>query len=432
MNDHHLYRTVRSIGRSLGRMTLAGLLLGMASLPAGAQQKFNDWGWPEPDEKISAKSVTWLKEKGWWPIGVAFQGPWSGQNTLNVVMNREGLLAKRGIESKFQTFGAGPDINEAVASGRFHVGHGGNFPFTSLLDKKVPVKVLAVLTPNIKHAVVVPLNSPAKALKDFKGSNPPAVIGIVTGSSAEFFFTQAAEVHGLAIGKDVVLKNMPIADQLTMPQGVAAVVPWEPAASQVMVGLKTGREIDSIFPYNFYEGNFYVRQEMIDNVPDVVQAIMDAHVEADLWVRRHPEKAVEYLLEEPMIRGFGRELLAQQTLFYNIYYKPTAEYPFVEFWGQENERIANWLHQRNRIQTPLKAKDYAQAFDVRFIDKTYGKLGWAIPKTPPFLPAGWKGKIGKVPYPDYDNVNTLKAPQPWPAKGDLVKPWSFAGKTHQP
>ena len=40
---------------------------------------------------------------------------------------------------------------------------------------------------------------------------------------------------------------------------------------------KNGRIIDSIFPYNMYEGNFYVRQELIDNVPDVVQAFADAH-----------------------------------------------------------------------------------------------------------------------------------------------------------
>jgi len=39
--------------------------------------------------------------------------------------------------------------------------------------------------------------------------------------------------------------------------------------------------------------------------------------------------------------------------------------------------------------------------------KTFEKLGWAIPKEPPFIPAGWKGDPAKPPYPDYIHaINT--------------------------
>ena len=102
---------------------------------------------------------------------VAFQPPWSGQNTINIVMDRQGLLAKRGIEAKWQGFPSGPAINEVMVSARAQVGNGGNFPFTSLLDKKVPVKAIAILSPNLLHATVVPLDSPIKSLKDFKGGD---------------------------------------------------------------------------------------------------------------------------------------------------------------------------------------------------------------------------------------------------------------------
>ena len=68
-----------------------------ATSPAAAQG-FTDWGWPQPYEKVSAKSVDWLKQKGWWPLGFGWQGPFSGQNTINVVMDKAGLLEKRGIE----------------------------------------------------------------------------------------------------------------------------------------------------------------------------------------------------------------------------------------------------------------------------------------------------------------------------------------------
>jgi sulfonate transport system substrate-binding protein len=405
-------------------------LVAMAG-PAAAQS-FTDWGWPQPYEKVSDKSIAWLKEKGWWPIGVGWQGPFSGQNTINVVMDKAGLLEKRGLEAKFQTFASGPDVNEAVASARIQVGNGGNFPFTSLLDRGVPVRAIAVVAPNLKHSTVVPEDSQIKSLADFKGSNPPATIGIVTGSSAEFYFTQAAEVIGLQIGKDVILKNMPPGEQLLMAKGIGAVVPWEPSVTIITEDRKAGKEVDTIFPYNFYEGMFYVRQELIDNVPDVVQAISDAFMEATLWIRLNPDKAADFLAAEPMLKVYGKPLLLQQTQLYNNLYKPTYSFPFAKLWGEENARIAKWLKDRNRLTKTLTAKDYEDSFDVRFMTKTYEKLGWTVPTRAPFLPANWSGHIGQLPYPAYANVTTLKTPQAWPEAGDLTKPWVFDGKTYKP
>lgn len=415
--------------RILAAAAFAALIGGV--VPAAAQS-FTDWGWPQPYEKVSDKSVAWLKQKGWWPLGFGWQGPFSGQNTINVVMDKAGLLEKRGLETKFQVFAAGPDVNEAVASARIQVGNGGNFPFTSLLDRGVPVKAIAVVAPNLKHSTVVPLDSPIKKLADFKGSNPPATIGIVTGSSAEFYFTQAAEVVGLKIGKDVILKNMPPGEQLLMAKGIGGVVPWEPSVTILTDIRKTGREVDTIFPYNFYEGRFYVRQELIDNVPDVVQAISDAFMEATLWIRLHPDKAADFLAAEPMLKVYGKDLLLQQTELYNNLYKPTYSFPFAKLWGEEDARIAKWLKERNRLTKALTAQDYEASFDTSFMTKTYAKLGWTVPKQPPFIPANWPGKIGQLPYPPYANAITLKAPQAWPEHGDLTRAWTYNGKTYQP
>lgn len=83
----------------LGAMAAAGLG-GSAFLPsqASAQNAPTAWGWPQPYNRVSDKSIAWLKEKGWWPLGVGWQAPWSGQNTVMAVMDRQGLLNKRGIE----------------------------------------------------------------------------------------------------------------------------------------------------------------------------------------------------------------------------------------------------------------------------------------------------------------------------------------------
>lgn len=408
---------------------LVGIFLASS---AAAQQKFTEWGWPQPYEKVSDKSVEWLKSKGWWPVQVAFQAPWSGQNTTNIVMDRQGMLKSRGVDAKWQAFPSGPAINETIVSAKFQVGNGGNFPFTSLLDKNIPVKAIAILSPNLLHALVVPPDSPLKSIRDLKGSNPPATIGIVTGSSAEFYFQMAMQVNGIQVGKDVILKNTPPGEQMALPKGIAGVVPWDPTPTMMVEERKNGRIIDSIFPYNMYEGQFYLRSEIVENAPDVVQAFSDAFAEATLWIRLNPEKAADLMAEDPSLKNFSKAILLQQIRAYNNLYKPTHIYPHAAFWGAVNETIFKWLHGQNRITRPLAAKDFADAVDARYMDRTFAKLGWAVPKQPPFLPAGWKGDPGKPPFPEYMHAINTKTPQAFPEKGDLVKAWSFGGKSFAP
>lgn len=414
------------------RQMLAAVLALLVALPAVAQQKFTEWGWPTPYERVSDKSVKWLQDKGWWPVQVAYQAPWSGQNTVNIVMDRQGLLKARGVETKYQAFPSGPAINETIVSARFQVGNGGNFPFTSLLDKSIPVKAIAILSPNLLHALVVPPDSKLKSIKDLKGSNPPATIGLVTGSSAEFYFQKAMEVNGIVPGKDVILKNMPPGEQMALPKGIDGVVPWDPVPTMMVQERKNGRIIDSIFPYNMYEGQFYLRTEIIENAPDVAQAFSDAFAEATLWIRLNPDKAAELKSQDAMLKNFSREILLQQVKAYSNLYKPTHIYPHARFWGAVNESIFKWLYEQKRLTRPLTAKDFEAAVDERFMKKTFEKLGWAIPRQPPFIPAGWTGDPGKQPYPEYIHAINTQQPQAFPEKGDLVKAWSFGGKTYTP
>jgi ABC-type nitrate/sulfonate/bicarbonate transport system substrate-binding protein len=412
---------------------LAIALLSSVSMVSMAQNttKFNDYGWPEgATEQVSAKSVAWLKEKGWWPLQIAFQPPWSGQNTVNLVMDKKGLLSKRGIESKLQAFSSGPAINEVIISGRFQFGNGGNFPFTSLIDKNVPVKTIAVINTNLTHAVLVPLDSKINSFKDFKGSNPPATIGIVTGSSAEFYIQAAAKANGIEIGKDIILKNMPPGEQMAMPKGIDAVVPWDPTPTIMVKERKNAKIISDIFPYNIYAGTFYVRQEVIDNAPDVVQAFTDAIAEATLWIRKNPNAAVAVMKEDPNLKNYSNEILLEQILAYNLLFKPNYIYPIANFWGSANEPIYSWLYDNKRIQKKLTGKDFANAVDARFMDKTFEKLGWATITKPPFLPASWSAPLDKTPYPTYMNPLNTKTPQVFPEKGDLTRDWSFDGKTY--
>ena len=410
----------------------ASAALSLPTLSSGQTTTYTDWGWPTPYAKVSDKSVAWLKEKGWWPVQVAFQAPWSGQNTVNIVMDRMGLMGLRGVDAKWTAFASGPAINEVLISGRYQVGSGGNFPFTTLVDRKIPVKAIAIESPNLLHALVVPNDSPIKSIKDLKGSNPPATIGLVTGSSAEFYFQMSAQINGLEIGKDVILKNMPPGEQMAMPRGLTGVVSWDPTPTMMVEERKNGRIVDTIFPYNIYEGQFYLRSELIENAPDVAQAFSDAFAEATLWIRLNPEKAAALKGEDPNLKNYSKEILLQQVRAYSNLYKPTSIFPLAEFYGQVNEPIFKWLYEAKRITRPLTGADFAAAVDDRFMRNTFAKLGWAVPKTAPFLPPGWAGKANQPPYPEYMHALNAKQPQAFPEAGDLVKAWQFNGKVYQP
>lgn len=421
------------------RSFIAGLTLAsIASLtgaPAAAQN-FNASGWPQPYERVSDKSIAWLKEKGWWPMNVAYQPPWSGQNAIFAAMNQQKLLQARGLEANFQTFPSGPALNEVFVSGRAQVGNGGNFPLNTLIDRNVPVRAIAIMSPGLRHQVIVPNDSPLKSITDMRGGNPatgqPWTIGIATGSSAEFYLQLSLAANKLVIGKDVQFRNMPPPEQALLPKGIDAVVPWDFTNSLIINERKTGRPIDVHYPYVMYLGVTYVRQELVDNVPDVVQALADAIVEAQLWIRANPDRAVEALLEDPNLRLQPRTLLAQQIAEYNNHFKPTYLYPHTDFWFRENQGTVNWLYENKRMRTPLTEKEFAAVFRPEFVGKSFEKLGWAIPKEPPFIPRGWTGKVGQPPYPEYLTFLNMRQPQAFPEPGDLTKPWTYRGQTYRP
>jgi sulfonate transport system substrate-binding protein len=393
---------------------------------------FTDWGWPQPYERISDRSVKWLQDRGWWPLPVVKQPVYSGPNATWYAMDHLGLLAKRGVEAKFSTLLTGPAVIEAFVSGKIAVGHSGNLPFITMVEHSVPVVGFAVEAPNTKIALVVPTDSKLQRFSDLKGREKPAGIALIVGGASHFYFGLAAQRHGLTQGKDYILQNMGNAEMATMPKGVDALIPWEPHRTLMTKIRKLGREIDVVFPYNFIMGYSFFRRELQDNAPDVAQALVDAYIEAQLWIRRNPSPALELVKSIRELEGFPPELLAQQLATYNNLYKPTGYFLYDDFWSAENIRLADWLKDNNVTRRRLSREDLSKNHASRYQEQTYKRLGWRVPSQPPWIPKGWSGKIGTIPYPEYLQQDNLQQPQAWPEPGDLVAPWSFGGRMYQP
>lgn len=167
---------------------LASMLL-LLTAACGSESSLGDQGdseaetgWPLEYQTVSQESIDYLKSKDWWPLPVGTQPGFSSEPVWQPL----NLAQRRGLEIETTYFASGPEINEAAASGRVAVGFEGNFPMTSLIAQNLPVQVIGVLNPNLRHATLVPNDSPIEAAEDLKEVDRP-VIGVVSGSSGEFY-----------------------------------------------------------------------------------------------------------------------------------------------------------------------------------------------------------------------------------------------------
>ncbi|HVC33269.1 MAG TPA: ABC transporter substrate-binding protein [Chloroflexota bacterium] len=392
--------------------------------------QFTSWGWPLPYEPVSARSIDWLQQRTWWPLGIGYQHLASGQNAVFAMLTTYRLMDQRRLQAFFTTHISGAELEQVFVAGRVQVAVIGGLPLDLMIERGVPVVSVAIVTPNLKIGTVVPSSSTLQRLSQLKGSM--RAIGVELNSVALAYLAIAASMNGLTLNQDVFTQGMSVDEQATLPPTVAAVVPWEPTVSLVVDQRRTGRTIDVAFPYQFTNEHVVVRQELVDNVPDVVQALVDCYQEAVLLTRLRPQQATGILATDPRLTKYSVPLLMDQTFAYNNLYRPTFTYPFAEFWATENASVTNLLALSGHLTQPIDASTWQKFVTSRFMDQTFARLGWRVPSRPTWIPNNWTGTVGQPPYPPYDTVDSLHTPQPWPTPADLVRPWQFARTTYYP
>jgi sulfonate transport system substrate-binding protein len=217
-----------------------------------------------------------------------------------------------------------------------------------------------------------------------------------------------------------------------MPKGLTGIVHFDPWVVFQLDIQKNAKEIDNIFPYNLFETDFWVRDELIQNVPDVVQALTDTYVESVLWSRLKHDDSINITLKDPSYKFFTKEMVYTISSVWVEKYKPTWMYVHKDFWTKEGVRVADWLHQRGRFREKITKEKLISFYESKFMDETFMRVGWAAPEKPTWLPKNWAGEAGKIPYPEYYNITNLKKPLPFPEKSDLRKAWYFNGQWFNP
>lgn len=414
-------------------------IAGATLLPHVAQAQepqFTEWGWPQPYTPVAPKSVEWLKSKGWWPLKVAWNPLWSDGNVLIFIMRKYGLLQKRGIEVDFPQILTAGLMNEAFVPGNLQIAQAGSLGLLRVIDLKVPTAAVACY-PGQRQAFLVPLDSPLKnSLSELKGQSVlkrPAVVGVTIGSTNHLGLLIAAKTLGLKEGEDFIVKNLGPGDILTMPKGIDVTGIWEPNVLMMTDQLKNARVLEPIDRYEIHNGYSYVRGELETGAPDVIQAYTDALVEARLIARLRPDSIVSEMIADPSQRGRDVKLVRSDAEIHVFNPKPTINYPFENakgFWTDLEIFQAGVMYDAGILKRKYTSADMASVMRPRYLAKTFEKLGWNVPKTPPFLPADWSGTVGKPPYPPYGLM--FMGRQEFPGPGDLAKNWRFAGKTYAP
>ena len=398
--------------------------------PVAPPAVFTPWGWPLPYRSVAGSAIAWLQGHGWWPIGLGYQPLWSGQNAVMLTLQSRRLLEQRGLQAMILPFASGVALEQAFVAGQLQVASLGTVSAALLLDRGAPVQSVLIQTPNLKVGIVVPRSSPLARIGDLRGSGQR--IGVQLDSRAYAYLLASAAANGLSINRDFFPVGMDLESQQTLPSNVAGVATWEPILSFLTDNSNTGRLIDRIYPYLFVGDHLIVRRELIEAVPEVVQALVDAYEEAVLIIRLDPTETVQVLTRQPHLDVYSQPFLRQQTVAYTTLYKPTFTYPFLDFWSTGCAQVAALLVQNGLISRPIDQAAWMGFLEPRFVASTFNHLGWAIPSRPPWLPASWTGTVGQPPYPPYLTVDTLRQPQPWPEPADLTRPWSFGGTIYFP
>ncbi|NJN88202.1 MAG: sulfonate ABC transporter substrate-binding protein [Leptolyngbyaceae cyanobacterium SL_7_1] len=215
--------------------------------------------------------------------------------TLNIVKARGGLekrLQPLGVTVEWSLFPAGPQLLEGLNVESIDLGHTGEAP---------PIFAQAAGTPLVyvgnepaspaSEAILVPANSPIKAVADLKGKK----VVLNKGSNVHYLLVRAIEDAGLQLS-DVESIFLPPADaRVAFEQGAAdAWVIWDPffAAAEQQIGAKVLRDGQGLVANReFYLGS---RAFAAAN-PKIIEEVLAEIAAVDDWAEANPDKVAEIL-----------------------------------------------------------------------------------------------------------------------------------------
>jgi len=206
----------------------------------------------------------------------------------------KGFFAANGVEVEIAgVFRAGPEIMTAFAAGALDMAYVGEAPSTTAVANKA-AQVVAVAQANTEGSaiVVAKQDSAIRSVGDLKGRT----VAVPGHSTVQDFLLRRALAERKIALKDVniiVIKPPEMINALRTAQ-IDAFIAWEPFPSKAGTAdvgrkLATSAELWPGHPCCVLVADAGYRTAS----PEVVRAVVRAHVQATDYIREHPEEAVK-------------------------------------------------------------------------------------------------------------------------------------------
>lgn len=198
-------------------------------------------------------------------------------------------LKQKGIVAKIVEFPSATERLEAISAGYAHVSYAGLT--ASVLLRARGKSVVVVASTNEKGRALV-ANTSIPDVKGLKGKK----IGVTFGSIEQMTLIATLRANGLDSNKDVSLINMPVTDMPIALKGgsIDAYMGFEPWAT---FAVKTFGAKVLAYPFDTplgpIDSGVEVSQEFADQNPDLVKAMVQAHINAVKYYRANPEEVIK-------------------------------------------------------------------------------------------------------------------------------------------
>lgn len=201
---------------------------------------------------------------------------------------------KHNIKVVFRSFSYGAPENQAMAAGELQMASAGMGP-AIVAAARLPAKLVAISILE-QTAILVPKDSPVKAVADLKGKN---VAFPGEGSQQYPLLLKALADAGLK-ESDIKLFKTKGSDvpTLLMQKSVEAGITWDPHVSQALADghsrvLLKAEKIMPIKAGHYIGNGEYAREDFIARRPEVVQDLVIANVKAIDFILRDPKAAAK-------------------------------------------------------------------------------------------------------------------------------------------
>jgi NitT/TauT family transport system substrate-binding protein len=218
-----------------------------------------------------------------------------------------------------------------------------------------PVVVVVALC-NKSSALVVKKGGPVKKVADLKGKK----IGYVPGTMHEILLRETLTRSGLSPDRDVHLVRVDFFDMGTALArgGIDAFLSGEPFPTMAV-----DQGYGEILSYPYYEesvgtinAGMLVERKTIENHPELVQMLVNAHIRATEYLETHPDEWLK------RASSFGAELRVLEKAASNMELAWRMDADFVKKARALGQRMED-------LGVIRKQPDYDRLFDLSFVER---------------------------------------------------------------